>query len=82
METGQPIVLTMNGMSDLVVQDLRSYYKLLEIAKKAEKLESLRVPIEERKTGKGRLVEEMRAAMTQILAEAKDRRATFRSWCP
>src|SRR5207248_3020325 len=34
-ETGQPVVLTINGEAELVVQDTTSYQKLVEIAERA-----------------------------------------------
>jgi prevent-host-death family protein len=72
-ETGQPVVLTINGKSELVVQDTASYQKLLELAEKAEEMESLRVAVEEMKAGKGRPIEEMLAEMKQILVEKQGR---------
>ncbi|HSQ58660.1 MAG TPA: type II toxin-antitoxin system Phd/YefM family antitoxin [Gemmata sp.] len=38
-KTGQPIVLTVNGKAELVVQDAAAYQKLLEIAALAERAE-------------------------------------------
>src|SRR5438105_3990656 len=70
-ETGEPVVLTINGKAELVVQDTASYQKLLEIAERAEEIEALRVSVEEMKAGKTFPVEEVLAEMRQILAEAK-----------
>ena len=36
-ETGEPIVLTINGKAELVVQDAASYQKLLELAEEAQR---------------------------------------------
>jgi prevent-host-death family protein len=52
-ETGKPIVLTINGKAEIVVQDAGSYQKLLEIAEKLETIESLKPAIAEMKAGKG-----------------------------
>ena len=71
-ESGHPVVLTVNGKAELVVQDTASYQRLMERAERAERAEereSLRVAVEEMKAGKGRPVEEMFAEMRQILAE-------------
>jgi hypothetical protein len=73
-ESGHPIVLTINGKAELVVQDTVSYQKLVELAERAEQMESLRAAIEEMKAGKGTPIEEMFAEMEQILAEKKKRR--------
>ena len=70
-ETGEPVVLTINGKAELVVQDSASYQKLMEIAERAGEADSLRVAIEELKAGKGRPIEEMFAEMESMLAAAR-----------
>jgi PHD/YefM family antitoxin component YafN of YafNO toxin-antitoxin module len=72
-ETGQPVVLTINGQAELIVQDPASYEKLIELAERAEEMEALREAVEEMRAGKGRPIEEMFAEMEQILAEMKSR---------
>jgi PHD/YefM family antitoxin component YafN of YafNO toxin-antitoxin module len=58
-DTGEPVVLTINGKAELVVQDAASYQKLLDIAEQAKVLEGIR-----------RGLEDMRAGRTQPLDEA------------
>ena len=41
-ESGHPVVLTINGKAELVVQDAASYQRLLELAERAEMMEFLR----------------------------------------
>jgi prevent-host-death family protein len=41
-ETGEPIVLTINGKAELVVQDADSYQRLIALAERVESLEFLR----------------------------------------
>jgi prevent-host-death family protein len=41
-ESGRPVVLTVNGKAELVVQDAASYQRLVELAKRAEMMEFLR----------------------------------------
>ena len=41
-KTGQPVVLTINGKAEMVVQDAASYQQLLERAGQAEMIEFLR----------------------------------------
>jgi prevent-host-death family protein len=41
-ESGNPIVLTVNGKAEAVVQDAAAYQRLLELAEKAEMMEFLR----------------------------------------
>ncbi len=58
-ETGEPVVLTINGRAELVVQDAAAYQKLREVAEEARVLEGIRQGLED-----------MRAGRTQPLAEA------------
>src|SRR4029077_2054320 len=58
-ETGEPVVLTINGKAELVVQDAASYQKLLDLAEAAKVLEGIR-----------RGLEDVTAGRTQPLAEA------------
>jgi PHD/YefM family antitoxin component YafN of YafNO toxin-antitoxin module len=74
-KTGEPVVLTINGKAELVVQDSASYQKLMEIAERAEELELLRGAIEEMKAGKGRPIEEMFDKMESLLTAAKAKKA-------
>ena len=41
-ESGHPLVLTINGKAELVVQDARSYQKLLDLAERLETIEAVR----------------------------------------
>ena len=72
-KTGQPVVLTINGKAELVVQDTGSYQKLLEVAERVEELEALQEAVDEMKAGKGTPIEEMFEEMRQILARKKAR---------
>src|SRR5438552_18341597 len=40
--SGNPVVLTVNGKAEVVVQDAAAYQRLLELAEKAEMMEFLR----------------------------------------
>jgi prevent-host-death family protein len=68
-QTGHPVVLTINGKAELVVQDTASYQRLIELAEKAERMEILRASVEEMKAGKGIPAENVLAEMRKILAE-------------
>lgn len=57
-EMGQPIVLTVNGKDELVVQDVESYQKLLELVERLETIEAVKVGLEEMNAGKGEPVDE------------------------
>ncbi len=69
-ESGRPVVLTVNGKAELVVQDAASYQELLERAAQVEMLEFLRKSREE--IDAGRAVP-MRAAI-EALGKSKKRK--------
>jgi PHD/YefM family antitoxin component YafN of YafNO toxin-antitoxin module len=58
-ESGEPLILTINGKAELVVQDAGSYQKLLDLAEEARVLEGIR-----------RGLEDVRAGRTQPVREA------------
>jgi prevent-host-death family protein len=53
-ESGQPVVLTINGKAELVVQDAASYQRLLNLAERIESLESLRQSLADADAGRTR----------------------------
>lgn len=57
--TGRPEVLTVNGQAELVVQDARSYQKLLDRAEEAERQERLRRGIADYRAGNARDVNDV-----------------------
>jgi hypothetical protein len=71
-ETGHPVVLTINGKAELVVQDTASYQKLLKLAEQAEQMAITRRAVAEMRAGKGRPAEAMLAEMQRILAEKRE----------
>jgi PHD/YefM family antitoxin component YafN of YafNO toxin-antitoxin module len=62
-ESGHPVVLTINGKAELVVQDAVSYQKLLDIAEEAKVLEGIRRGLEDMKAGRTQPLE---AALAEI----------------
>ncbi len=50
-ETEQPIVLTINGKADLLVQDSESYQKLLELVERLETITAIKVGLEQMDRG-------------------------------
>jgi prevent-host-death family protein len=50
-ETGKPVVLTVNGKAEVVVQDAAAYQRLMELADQAEMMEFLRQSKEEADAG-------------------------------
>ncbi len=72
-ETGHPVVLTINGKAELVVQDSASYQKLIELADRAERMEALQASIDDMKAGKVIPAADVLAEMRDILAEKRSR---------
>jgi prevent-host-death family protein len=60
-QTGQPVVLTINGKAELVIQDAAAYQKLREIAEEARVLEGIRQGLEDMKAGRTISVDDLRA---------------------
>lgn len=53
-KTKEPVVLTVNGKAELVVQDAESYQKLLEVKDRMETIEGIRRGLESMKRGRGK----------------------------
>jgi prevent-host-death family protein len=56
-ETGRPVVLTINGRAELVVQDARSYQRLLDVAERLATIEAVKAGLASVGRGEGRGVE-------------------------
>ena len=53
-KTREPVVLTVNGKAELVVQDAESYQKLLEARDRMEAIEGIRRGLESMKRQRGK----------------------------
>jgi hypothetical protein len=58
-ETGQPVIITIGGKAELVVEDATSVRKLLKLVDRLETIEGVRAGLEEMKAGMGRPAEEL-----------------------
>ena len=67
--TGRPVVLTINGKAELVVQDTSSYQKLVQLAERVERMEALQASLDDMGAGRVAPIEDMLAEMRQVLAE-------------
>lgn len=74
-EFGRPVVLTVEGKAELVVQDAASYQRLTELAERALQLEITRRAVAEMDAGLGRPAEEMLAEMGKSLARQQRKSA-------
>ena len=59
-QTGEPVVLTINGKAELVVQDAAAYQKLRQIAEEARVLEGIRRGIEDMNAGRAVSLDEFK----------------------
>jgi hypothetical protein len=64
-ESGQPQILTVNGRAEVIVQDVVSYQRLLDLAKRAEAIEGIRRGLESAARGEGRPAEEIYAELRE-----------------
>jgi prevent-host-death family protein len=60
-QTGEPVVLTINGKAELVVQDAAAYQKLRRAAEEARILEGVRQGIEDMNAGRTVTLDEFKA---------------------
>jgi len=58
-QTGHPLVLTLNGKAELVVQDAASYQKLLNMLDRVEAIEGIRKGLKSVQEGRTRPVEDV-----------------------
>ncbi|HLN31398.1 MAG TPA: type II toxin-antitoxin system Phd/YefM family antitoxin [Gemmataceae bacterium] len=57
---GHPLVLTVNGKAELVVQDAKSYQKLLELVDRFETIEAIREAMKDIEEGRSRGLEDFK----------------------
>ncbi len=57
-QTKHPVVLTVNGKAELVVQDAESYQKLLDAFELLETLKGIKLGLEQRSRGEGKKAED------------------------
>jgi prevent-host-death family protein len=72
--TGAPVVLTINGKAELVVQDAASYQKLFDLAERLETIQALQEGLASADRGEGTPIEQMFDAIERNLRRAKPRR--------
>ena len=53
-KSGHPLVLTVNGKAELVIQDAESYQRFLDLVERAEAIAGIRRGLESMKRGEGR----------------------------
>jgi prevent-host-death family protein len=66
-QTGQPVVLTINGKAEIVVQDAKSYQRLLDLADRLETIQAVEEGLASMRRGEGRPLEEVFDALEKSL---------------
>ncbi len=66
-ETGQPIVLTINGKAELIVQDAASYQRLFELAERLETIRAVKEGLTSIGRGEGRPMDDVFAQLEKEL---------------
>jgi len=72
-ETGNPVVLTINGKAELVVQDAASYQRLFDLAERLETIQAVKEGLASVDRGEGRPMDEVFDALEKDLRHGKDR---------
>jgi len=71
-ETGQPLVLTINGKAELVVQDATSYQRLLNLAERLETIQAVKAGLESIERGEGKPMDDVFNLLErELLAKAQ-----------
>ncbi len=73
-ETGNPVVLTINGKAELVVQDAASYQRLFDLAERLETMQAVKEGLASANRGEGKPIDEMFDALEKDLRRGKPRR--------
>jgi prevent-host-death family protein len=58
-ETGHPLVLTINGKAEIVVQDAKSYQRLLDLAERLETIAAVKEGLASVERGEGRPMDQV-----------------------
>jgi prevent-host-death family protein len=72
-QTGQPVVLTINGKAELVVQDAASYQKLADLAERLETVQAVRESLASIDRGEGIPMDAVFDALEQQVRQYKVR---------
>ncbi len=73
-ETGNPLVLTINGKAELVVQDAASYQRLFDLAERLETIQAVKEGLASADRGDGTPMDDLFDAIEKDLRRGKARR--------
>ena len=72
-KSGIPLVLTVNGKAEIVVQDAESYQRMLELLDRAETVEAVREGLESVKQGRTMSLDQFDKEMRKKIRAPKKR---------
>lgn len=72
-ETGNPVVLTINGKAEIVVQDAASYQRLFDLAEKLESIQAAKESLASVDRDEGRPMDDVLDALEKDLRRTKAR---------
>jgi prevent-host-death family protein len=72
-ESGHPLVLTINGKAELVVQDAASYQRLFELAERLETIQAVKEDLASADRGDGRPMDDVFDALERDLGRTRAR---------
>src|SRR5215203_4473120 len=72
-ESGSPLVLTVNGKAEIVVQDAESYQRMLEVLDRAETIEAVREGLESGRQGRTMSLNQFDKEMRKRIGAPKKR---------
>lgn len=72
-ESGTPLVLTVNGKAEIVVQDAESYQRMLELLDRAETIEAVREGLESVSQGRTMSLDQFDKEMRKNIRARKKR---------
>jgi PHD/YefM family antitoxin component YafN of YafNO toxin-antitoxin module len=70
-ETGDPVVLTINGKAELIVQDAASYQRLFDLAERPDTIQAVKEGLASANRGEGRPMDDVFDALEKDLRRAK-----------
>ncbi len=72
-ESGTPLVLTVNGKAEIVVQDAESYQRMLELLDRAETIEAVREGLDSVRKGRTMSLDQFDKEMRKNIRARKKR---------
>lgn len=72
-KSGNPLVLTVNGKAEIIVQDAESYQRMLELLDRAEAIEAVREGLESVRQGKTMSLDQFDKEMRKKIRAPKKR---------